>query len=201
MARKYSSDFWELDALYLDSARYDELSKCISLVEHEIESFDDRNDTEHSSNFGTLIQTSFLMAVVAEMEHQLKKICDVVAEKRNWLIRTTDMRGTNGFDSCITYLKKVLQVPLPESNLKVIRAVVQVRNACVHHGGYLDEIPCDLGDAARHLGKSPDGQIEVTGPFVQDVCGHCQSFIDATVNAVGAQYAQLQKLTKSRSRR
>jgi hypothetical protein len=198
MGKKYSSEFWDLDAL-LDATQYAELTKCIGLIEHQIESFDDRNDTEYSANFATLVQTSFLMTAIALLEHHLKKICDVVAELRNFEIRTTDMKGANGFESCIAYLRKVLKVPLSDGDLKVIRAVVQVRNACVHQGGYLDVIPAELGKAASHLGKLADGQLEISGPFVQDVCELCRAFVDSVVAAVRAQYSSWEKSKKGRS--
>jgi hypothetical protein len=199
MVKKYSAEFWELDSL-ADSTQYDQIGHCVALLEHQLESFDERKKTEHSASFETLIQASFLTATVAQMEHNLKKICDVIAEKRNLAIRTTDMKGANGFQSCIAYLGKVLQVPLPEMDLKVIRAVVDLRNCWVHNGGYLAKIPGDLGDLAEHVEMASDGQIKIATPFVQHVCRRCQSFEGVVVRAINAGYAQLEEASRLNKR-
>jgi hypothetical protein len=169
-------------------------------LQNQLESFDERNKTEHSASFETLIQASFLIATVAQMEHNLKKICDVIAEKRNLTIRTTDMKGANGFQSCITFLGKVLQIPLPKMDLKVIRAVVDLRNGWVHNGGYLAKIPNNLGDLAKHVELAPDGQIKIAAPFVQYACRLCQSFEGVVVGAINVGYAQLEEATRLNKR-
>lgn len=176
MPKKYSPEAWDLDSL-LDSTRYESLRRCVSFVEDQVDQFDDRNETEFADEFGDVIQAAFLMSVIAQMEHHLKKICEILAELRNLIVRPTDLRGANGFDSCVAFLRKILQVPLPESELKMIRAVVELRNAWVHQGGYLDQIPEHLGPARRYLQRDTEGKITFCGPFVQRASRACQTFV------------------------
>jgi hypothetical protein len=199
MVRTYSADFWELESI-VDSTRYDDIGHCVALLEHQLESFDERNETEHSASFGTIVQSSFLIAAVAQLEHDLKKICDVIAEKRNLIVRTADMKGANGFASCIAYFDKVLQLQLPRNELKVIRGIIELRNSWVHHGGYLDNVPSALGELAQYVDQAADGQLQIAGPFVQNVCRRCQSFEIAVVNAINAGYSALEKEKKKRKR-
>lgn len=133
MSRKYNPELWDLDHL-LDSTSYSELARCVDFVEDQIVAFDDRNETEFETRFVPLIRVSFLLASVAQMKHHLKKICDVVAQKRNFDFRQADLKGANGFQSCVGYLEKVLQVRLPEADLKVIRSIVELRE-CVGTSG------------------------------------------------------------------
>jgi hypothetical protein len=190
MSKKYSPDLWDLDHL-LDSTIYEEQVRCVNFVEDQIDAFDDRNETELVDRFVPLIRVSFLLACVAQMEHHLKKVCDVVAETRNLVIRPTDLRGANGFESCVEYLRKVLQVKLPERKLKEARAIVALRNAWVHHGGYVDALPVDLGSAAAHVVRSSEGQIDFPDEvFFREAAATCRAFVSSVVEAIGEQSKQ-----------
>ena len=125
MSKKYDPEMWDLEHL-LDSTSYRALFRCVEFVENQIIEFDDRNKTDFEYEFVPAIRVSFLMALVAQMEHHLKKVCDVVAKKRNLDVQSTDLKGANGFESCVGYLKKVLQVRLPETQLKAVRSIVEL---------------------------------------------------------------------------
>jgi hypothetical protein len=192
MAKKYSPDTWDLDSM-LDSTQYDTLRRCVSFVEDQIDAFDDRNQTEFAAEFGTLTQAAFLMITVAQLEHHLKKVCDVVAQMRNLTVRPTDLKGGNGFETCVAYLRKVLQISLPEPELAQVRAVVSIRNAWVHEGGYGESPASDLGPLQNYLGRAADGQIEFSTPFVQEACTLCQSLVRKIEETVQEQTAKWAK--------
>jgi len=195
MPRNYSPDFWELDSL-LDSSLYAQLSKCVTFVEDQIGQFDERNETEFEDEFGTLIQAAFIMTVVARMENHLKRICNVIGEARNLRVRFTDLRGANGFESCIAYLKKVLQIDLP-SDLNTVRGIVEIRNKWVHEDGNLPQLPRALGELRNNVKISSNGRIEFTGPFVQEACKVCRAFMlkieEATQNETRGWVSQKKK--------
>jgi hypothetical protein len=200
MSKKYRPDVWDLDHL-LDSTIYEEQARCVDFIEDQIDAFDERNDTELMDRFVPLIRVSFLLACVAKMEHHLKKICDVVAETRNLAIRPTDLRGANGFESCVEYLRKVLQVDLPEKNLKGTRSIVALRNAWVHHGGYMEALPQELGKAAAHIARSPEGQIEfIDENFFREASTTCRTFVDAVVDVLTSQSKHWAAVGKARKR-
>jgi len=172
----------------------------VEFIENQIVEFDDRNKTDFESEFVPPIRVSFLMALVAQMEHHLKKVCDVVAEKRNLDVRSTDLKGANGFESCVAYLKKVLQVRLPEVDLKVVRSIVELRNAWVHQGGYVDALPRNLGPTAAQVDKTAGGQISFGGGFFQEASRVCESFVEAVVDAITEKSASWQNPKKARHR-
>jgi hypothetical protein len=85
-------------------------------------------------------------------------------------------------------------------DLKVIRAIVDLRSCWVHNGGYLAKIPSELGDLAEYVEMASDGQILIAAPFVQHLCRRCQSFEGAVISAINAGYSQLEKTKKKRKR-
>lgn len=187
MSKKYRPDLWDLDHL-LDSTVYEEQARCVDFIEDQVAAFDDRNETDFVGRFVPLIRVSFLLACVAQMEHHLKKICDVVAETRNLVVRSTDLRGANGFESCVEYLRKVLQVQLPEKKLKETRSIVALRNAWVHHGSYVEALPQDLGTAAGHVARNSEGQIDlVDEEFFREASAICSTFVDEVVDVISKQ--------------
>jgi hypothetical protein len=192
MAKKYSPDMWDMDSL-LDSTQYDTVLRCVSFVEDQIDAFDDRNQTKFAAEFGTLTQAAFLMITVAQLEHHLKKVCDVVAQMRNLTVRPTDLKGGNGFETCVDYLRKVLQISLPEPELTQVRAVVSIRNAWVHEGGYVESPARDLGQLQNYLDRAADGQLEFSGPFVQEACTLCRSLVQKIEESVQNQTAKWAK--------
>jgi hypothetical protein len=190
--KKYSPDWWRLESV-IDSAQYETIARCVRFVEHQIDEFDDRNQTQFSDEYGTLTQAAFLMITVAQMEHHLQKVCDIIAELRKLRVRPADLTGAKGFEQCIAYLTKVLQIALPEKELTQIRAIVRIRNVWVHGGGYLDDVPQDLGPLRAHLGRNKDNQITFPGSFVQEACklsGSLVQRVEATVQGQGAQSAR-----------
>ena len=49
---------------------------------------------------------AFLPIMVAQMEHHLNEVCDILAEVRNLKVRTTDLKGENGFEPSVAYLQQ-----------------------------------------------------------------------------------------------
>jgi hypothetical protein len=195
MTKTYKPNVWELETL-LDATRYSDIARCVNLVEHQFEGLDDRKETTHAADFGPLIQEAFLMAVVSQMEHHLKKVCDVVAEMRNWKVRMTDIKGANGFESSLVYLKKVLQLRVPDVDERVVRGIVKLRNGCVHAGGYLQTLPDDLGAVAQYVEMTAEGQLRLNSPFVQEACNVCWLFVETVVGAVKDDYSAWKKSKK-----
>jgi hypothetical protein len=183
MSREYDPGLWDLDH-FLDSTRYDGMVRCVKFVERQLDEYDDRQRTEVLSEFEPLIRVAFLMALVAQMEHHLKKICEVVAEKRNLAVHPSHLKGADGFEKCVLYLDKVLLARLPEADLRAIRSVVRLRNVWVHEGGYIEELPGNLGPAADHVGKTTEGQICLGDQFFEIAAELCKSFVEAVVGAV-----------------
>jgi hypothetical protein len=108
-------------------------------VEHQTDQFDERNETNFSDEFGMLTQAAFLMSAVAQMEHHLKKVCDIISELRNLRVRPADLVGGKGFESCVAYLTKVSQLALsasvfclPKLPLRLAR-IAAVRTPCPSH--------------------------------------------------------------------
>lgn len=200
MSKKYDPKMWDLDHL-LDSTVYEEQWRCVDFIEFQITEFDERNQSELEATFIPLIRISFLLACVAQMEHHLKKICDVVREMRNFEVRQTDLRGANGFESCIEYLKKVLQVQLPEPELKLTRSIVALRNAWVHQGGYVDTLPQNLGPATGHVGMTAEGQIDfLDEQFFREASTICRGFVELVVHAIEKQSSNWTKPRKGRNK-
>src|SRR5450759_64878 len=185
MAKRYTPELWDLDSLS-DSIRYESLQWCVTFIENQISDFDDRNETNHHETLSPELQRAFLLTVVAHMEHHLKKVCDFLAEKRNFVVRTVDMRGANGFESCVAYLDKVLQIPMPQKGLKNVRGIVNLRNAVVHQGGHLEALPAIDDDVLSHVSLS-GGEIYFASPFVNEASKICRLFVDTILTTVNEQ--------------
>jgi hypothetical protein len=180
----------------IDSAHYGTIARCVRFVEDQVTQFDDRNETEFSQEFAPLIQEAFIVIIVAQMEHHLKKVCDILAELRNMSVHTTDLRGANGFESCIAYLKNVLQIPIPDNQLKQVRAIVRIRNALVHQGGYIEGMPADLGALHRHVRQGGDGRLEFPGAFAEEAAAVCKALVvtvEEVARSQSATWAQRKK--------
>ena len=176
MPKKYTPDWWDFDSMF-DATRYAIIARCVDFVEEQVSQFDERNETDFSEDFAPLIQEAFLLILVAQLEHHLKKVCDVIAELRNIKVRSADLKGANGFESCISYSKKVLQIPIPVKNLDQIRSIVKIRNALVHQGGYIDELPKDLGQLDREVKQGSDGRLDFSGAFVEGASTACKALV------------------------
>lgn len=188
MTKKFTPSLWDLEHL-LESTGYSEAAQCVDFVEQQVIQFDDMENTEFEARFVPQIRVSFLMALISRMEYHLRKVCDVMAEMRNLTVRHSDLKGPNGFDSCVRYLEKVLQVQMPEI-LAEVKSIVDLRNAWVHNGGYVDRLPTRLGAAKAHVRKGTDGQIVLDEYFLGHAAQLCHTFVDAVVNILNQQNAK-----------
>lgn len=185
MAKEHGPEFWKLERL-LRGVMFDELGGCINFVEGQIIDFDDRNDTEHQHRYGPPTQIAFVLMCVARMETGLKQICDMVRAARNYNVHWNDLTGGGGFQSCINYFDKVLQVPIPKDELSHIRSVVELRNRWVHHDGYVEKLPTNLRSVEPHV-DIVDGRLVALESLAQAVCASCKSFVEVVARAVDSQ--------------
>ena len=165
---------------------FDELERCINFVEGQIIDFDERNDTEHLLRYGPPTQIAFLLVCVARMETDLKNICDMVKQARNYRVDQKDLKGGNGFESCIIYLDKVLQTPIPEDELAHIRSIVRLRNCFVHEDGNIGELPKNLRLVERHIDVE-NGNLVALESLAQVACISCKAFVEVVAEAVKGQ--------------
>lgn len=172
----------------VESVAFGQLAFCVSFVEDQVESFDDRNETSLAEEHGQAIQRAFLILVVSQLEHGLKKLCEVLAEVRNLKISQRDLKGSAGFDTCLAYLEKVLQVHISDSECRRVRGIVGIRNALVHEGGFVSGRSAEIDRLSRYLKINAEGQIRLNGPFVQEACESCRAFLEGVVKAVCANH-------------
>jgi hypothetical protein len=192
MPRKLRPEFWELETI-LRGAMFDELSRCIQFVEDQIVGFDDQEGTEFNYRFGPQTQSAFLIVAVAQMETQLKTICELMKQMRNLKVDLRDLRGSNGFDSCVQYLIKVLQIPIPEEDLARIRSVVALRNALVHEEGYIGELPKNIANEWKSRVALQDGYLVLIGAAAQEACASCKAFVQLIGDTIDRQTAPWRK--------
>lgn len=191
MPKSYDPESWELE-MFAAGAIFEELLRCINFVEGQIRDFDDRTGTQHECRYGPSTQIAFLLVCVAQMEAQLKMICEMERRLRNYDVGQNDLRGSNGFDSCIAYLDKVLQIPISADELRNIRAIVSVRNVFVHHDGYVGTLPSNLGSIADHISIDKD-HLVASGSVAQEACVSCRQFVQSVANTIETQHARWRK--------